>query len=212
MYLPLLFKEGLQCLIIGGGEVAARKLDSLLEVPCTVTVIAPHISERMAAAVRKGSIRWMKKEYSRGDCQGYQLIVAATPLREINRRIFEEAGEFGIPINVVDDPELSTVIFPAVWRDRSLLVAVSTEGDAPFMSSEIRTKLARFSQGMGRWVELGGRFRKIVRREIGDKAEKMKLYRRFLDAGQPEDFDAPPDSDRLDDWLEWLDRVRGRRY
>jgi uroporphyrin-III C-methyltransferase/precorrin-2 dehydrogenase/sirohydrochlorin ferrochelatase len=211
MYLPLLFKEGQPCLIVGGGKVASRKIEILRKIPCKITVVAPHISDLAAEEVRKGSVRWMKREYMRGDCRGFQLVVAATPVRDVNRRISEEAGELGIPVNVVDDPELSTVIFPAVWRDGSLLIAVSTGGVAPFMAAEIRTRLARCAQGMGRWVEIGKRFRKLVRKEIEDLSERKKLYQSFLNAGQPEAQDVPPDGMLLGDWLSWLDRIRKSR-
>ncbi len=207
MYLPLLFKEGLRCLIIGGGEVASRKIENLLDVPCDIMVIAPQISDLAASEIRKGSIRWIEREYIQGDCRGFQLIVAATPIREVNRLVSEEAGDLGIPVNVVDDPKLSTVIFPAVWRDQSLQVAVSTEGAAPFLAAEIRTLLARYAQGMGDWVEQGRRFREIVRKEVGDIEERKRLYKKFLDAGQPDESEIPPNSTRLDDWLLWLDNL-----
>ena len=207
MYLPLLFKEGLRCLIVGGGEVAARKIEILLDIPCEVTIVAPEISELAAEVIRKKSVRWLQREYVPGDCRGFQLVIAATPVREVNRRISEEAGERGIPVNVVDDPELSTVIFPAVWRDHSLLVAVSTGGEAPFLAAEIRTFLSRRAQGMGRWAELGGRFRRIVRNEVEDIEERKRLYKRFLDAGQPGALETPPEGTRLKDWLLWLDSL-----
>jgi len=208
MYFPLLFKEGFRCLIIGGGEVASRKIEILLDIPCDITIIAPLISDLAAEEVRKGSIRWMEREYIPGDCEGFQLIVAATPIREVNRLVSEEAGKLGIPVNVVDNPKLSTVIFPAVWREQSLLVAVSTGGIAPFLAAEIRTLLARYARGMGRWVEWGGQFRKTVRTEVGDIEDRKKLYKKFLDAGQPDELQTPPKRTCLDDWLLWLDGLR----
>jgi siroheme synthase-like protein len=211
MYLPLLFKTGLSCLFVGGGQVASRKIETLLEMPCAITIVAPHLSELAAEEVRKGSVHWLEREYARGDCKGFQLVVAATPIREVNRRVSEEAREQGIPINVVDDLLLSTVIFPAVWRDKSLLVAVSTEGIAPFMAAEIRTLLASCAHGMGQWVEIAGRFREIVRNDIKDANERKRLYRRFLDAGQPKEIDTPPMSAGLNDWLSWLDNIWTRK-
>jgi siroheme synthase-like protein len=211
MYLPLLFKNKLSCLFVGGGQVASRKIETLLEMPCDITIVAPYLSGLAAEEVRKGSVHWLEREYARGDCKGFQLIVAATPIREVNRRVSEEAREHGIPINVVDDPVLSTVIFPAVWRDKSLSVAVSTEGSAPFMAAEIRTFLASCAQGMGRWVEIAGRFREIVRNDIKDANERKRLYRRFLEAGQPEETDTPPTSADLNEWLSWLDSIGMRK-
>ena len=208
MYLPLLFKEGLRCLVIGGGEVASHKIKILLDIPCDITVVAPQLSGVAAEVVRNGSVRWLEREYVSGDCRGFQLIVAATPDRAVNRLVFEEAAKLGIPVNVVDDPMLSTVIFPAVWRDQSLSLAVSTGGAAPFLAAEIRTLLARSARGMGRWTELAGQFREIVRKEIADMKERKRLYRKFLDAGQPDESDTPPDSTRLSDWLLWLEDLR----
>jgi uroporphyrin-III C-methyltransferase / precorrin-2 dehydrogenase / sirohydrochlorin ferrochelatase len=211
MYLPLLFKDKLLCLFVGGGQVASRKIKILLETHCDITIVAPHLSGLAAKEAAKGSVRWLKREYARGDCKGFQLVIAATPVREVNRQVSEEARERGIPINVVDDPALSTVIFPALWRDRSLLLAVSTEGIAPFMAAEIRTFLAKRAQGMGRWVEIAGRFREIVRKDVKDAGERKRLYKRFLDAGQLKEIDAPPIDASLGDWLSWLDGIRKPR-
>lgn len=208
MCLPLLFKEGFCCLIVGGGQVATRKTDTLLRIACGITVIAPQITEVIAQGVRIGAIRWIQREYAPGDCKGFQLVIAATPIRDINRKVSDEASELGIPVNVVDDPELSTFIFPAIWRDKSLLVAVSTEGVAPFMAAEIRNRLAGCAQGMGCWVEIAGDFREIVRNEIKDPGEREELYRRFVNAGPPGENERPPASGRLSDWLIWIENLQ----
>ncbi len=210
-FLPLFFKNNLSCLVVGGGQVATRKIEVLTEMPCAVTVIAPHLTDLLEKRVREGSVRWLQREFTRGDCKGFQLIIAATPARGVNRRVSEEATDLGIPINVVDDLELSSVIFPAVWRDGPLLVAVSTAGTAPFMAAEIRTRLAGCLRQMGRWVDIGGRFREIVREEIRDPDQKMSLYRKFLEAGEPEEFSDPPDTSSLSDWVAWLDAIRKHR-
>jgi len=175
-------------------------------------VIAPRISDYVAGEVKRKTIRWMDREYGEGDCLGYHCVIAATPDRGVNRRISTEASERGIPINVVDDPELSTVIFPAIWREKSLTLAVSTGGAAPFMAAEIRTLLADFSKGLGQWVETGGRFREAVKKEISAADDKNTLYRRFLDAGPSKSAEAPPpDGTDLRDWTEWLDRIEKSR-
>jgi siroheme synthase-like protein len=210
MYLPLLFKSDFSCLIIGGGEVAARKLEVLLSLPCSITVVAPQVAEPIRRRIRTGAVKWLSREYLPGDCAGFGLVIAATPVREVNRSVSDEARKLCIPVNVVDDPVLSTVIFPAVWREKSLVVAVSTEGAAPFMAAEIRDRLAESAREMGKWVELAGIFRDIVRSEIMDADERRKLYKQFLDAGQPGRYDKPPKSRRLVDWLSWLDEIQKR--
>ena len=190
--------------------MASHKIGILLEAACGITIIAPKISGLAAEEVKKQSVRWLQREYAEGDCEGYQLVIAATPSREVNRRIFEEARRRGIPVNVVDDPELSTVIFPAIWRDRSLSIAVSTGGGAPFMAAEIRSILGRYARGMGQWVETGGRFREIVKKSVAELKNRNLLYRKFLEAGPPDTNEPPPDSTDPDDWLSWLERIKTR--
>jgi siroheme synthase-like protein len=208
MYLPILFKEKFSCLIVGGGQVATRKVDTLLQVSSEITIIAPRITAAIDRNARAASIRWYQREYAPGDCRGFQLVIAATPFREINRAVSDEARDLGIPVNVVDDPALSTFIFPAVWRSQSLLVAVSTEGVAPFLAAEIRNRLADYAQGMGFWVKTAGNFREIVRKEIADPGEREKLYRRFVEAGPLPEDERPPASGRLCDWLQWIENIK----
>jgi len=208
MFLPLFFKTGLSCLLVGGGKVASHKLGILLDAACRITVIAPEISGSVAEEIQKQSVTWLKREYAEGDCKGYQLVIAATPFKDVNRRISVEAGLNGTPVNVVDDPELSTVIFPAIWRDCSLSLAVSTGGVAPFMAAEIRSLLGRHARGMGQWVEAGGKFRETVKQEVAGTENRNILYRKFLDAGIPDALNTPPDSSKLRDWLSWLDSMK----
>jgi uroporphyrin-III C-methyltransferase / precorrin-2 dehydrogenase / sirohydrochlorin ferrochelatase len=192
---------------VGGGQVAARKMEVLLELPCAITIVAPQIAGRIDREVKTGSIRWMEREYILGDCNGFQLVIAATQVRETNRSVSDEAKRLGIPVNVVDDPALSTVIFPAVWRDKSLVIAVSTEGVAPFMASKIRTRLAFFVRQMGDWIEIAGKYRAVVRKEISDADDRKGFYNLFPYEGPPGEYDRPPEDGRLSDWLSWLENI-----
>lgn len=205
MFLPLFFKSGLSCLVVGGGQVASHKVRILLGASCHVTVVAPELSDFISEEWGKGSLRWIQRNYASGDCRGYQLVIAATPFKKVNMQVSEEACKNGTPVNVVDDPDLSSVIFPAIWRERSLSVAISTGGAAPFMASEIRTRISRFARGLGDWAEMAGRFREAVRKEISAAEEKNKLYARFANAGPQALQDAPPEGADLAGWLSWLD-------
>ena len=209
MYLSLAFKgDGLRCLIIGGGEVALRKMELLLDAGCEATVIAPRIHDGIQSAIAARGVYWMPREFRRGDCRGYQLVIAATELREINRAVSEESKSLCIPVNVVDDPELCTVIFPAVWRQDSLTIAVTTEGAAPFMAAAVRNHLALHAAGLSRWVEAASRFRSVVRSEVSDTREKSRLLQQFVDAMRPGDPPDPPDSGNLGDWKIWLEKCK----
>jgi uroporphyrin-III C-methyltransferase/precorrin-2 dehydrogenase/sirohydrochlorin ferrochelatase len=206
MNLPLFFKsEGLPCLVIGGGSVAARKISLLLSVSCIPTVIAPEIRDEIRAEVNAGRMTWRPRNYEEGDCRGYRLVIAATRNDEVNRTVSSEAQRLGIPVNVVDAPELCTVIFGAIWRDGPLTVTVSTAGEAPFMAAAVRDRVAGFLDGAGSWVEAAARFRAAVRREIADASERDLLYQRFAAryrAGFSRDI---PRFQSLLGWLGWLE-------
>ena len=211
MYLSLAFKgDGLRCLIVGGGEVALRKLKLMLETGCAMTVISPRIHDGIQSAVAEKGVQWIAREIRAGDCRGYQLVIAATERREINRAISEEAKSLGIPVNVVDDPELCTVIFPAVWRKGPLTIAVTTEGAAPFMAAAVRDRIAIHGEPLAGWVEIAAKFRAAVRSGIRDLEEKRLLYQQFEDAIQPGDPPDSPESDKLGDWIAWLEKLRGK--
>ena len=208
MFLPLVFKgAGMRCLIIGGGDVAWRKVELLLSAGCAVTVIAPCIHYGIRSAVDAQSVRWVEREFQSGDCRGYQLVIAATERREINKIIYDESSSLSIPVNVVDDPELCTVLFPAIWQKDPLTISVSTGGGAPFMAAAVRDRLASQGSSLARWTEIGAQFRAIVRSEIVDWNEKNLLYQRFVDAIQPGDPPDPPESKTLSDWLAWQEKV-----
>jgi siroheme synthase-like protein len=120
--------------------------------------------------------------------------------------VSEEAQSLGIPVNVVDDPELCTVLFPAVWRQGSLTISVSTEGAAPFMAAAVRDSLVSQGTALLPWVEAAAEFRALVRSEISDPSEKNRLYRRFVHAMRSGSELRLPEGRKLGDWIAWLDK------
>jgi uroporphyrin-III C-methyltransferase/precorrin-2 dehydrogenase/sirohydrochlorin ferrochelatase len=174
---------------------------------CRVTIVAPEVHEVARAAVAAGRLSWERRPYSPGDCKSFQLVVAATDRREVNRAVFEEARASGIPVNVVDDPELCTAIFPAVLRDGPLTVAVSTSGIAPFMASEVRNRISASLGSTGRWTEAAGRFRTAVRARFSDPADRARWYTRFTEAVRPDRAPDPPAGDNFEDWAQWLETL-----
>ncbi|HHE46088.1 MAG TPA: bifunctional precorrin-2 dehydrogenase/sirohydrochlorin ferrochelatase [Bacteroidetes bacterium] len=208
MYLPLFFNADLtNCLVIGGGDVALRKIEVLLKAGCNLLVISPRTVAGISELIRDGKVAHLRRKYEYGDCMGNQLIISATSDSEVNTQVSEEARALGIPVNVVDEPDLCSVIFPAIERDEPLTIAVSTGGRAPFMAAELRDRLRGTVKGWGRWVEIAGEFRESVRKAVTEPAERGGLYRRFVAAGMPPDEVAPPEDPDLDRWMDWLQRL-----
>ena len=127
--------------VVGGGEVAARKVASLVESGARVTVIAPACAAALEPLVARGEIRWIPRAYAPGDLAGACLAYAATDDPEVNRAVHAEARGRRVWLNVADRPELCDFTAPAVVRQGDLTIAVSTHGASPAMARWIRERL-----------------------------------------------------------------------
>ena len=204
-FLPLIFRgDRTRALVVGGGKVARRKIEDLLDAGCEVSAIAPvwegSLEERMIARGAAYETRAVRA----GDTTGFTLVIVATDDPEVNRTVSEEARAAGIPVNVVDQPELCTIYFAAVIRSDPLLVAVSTGGAAPFLAREIKGALADVIEGewriRARWAE---KIRDFARDHLSDPAQREKVYSAFLavdDASMLRWNEAAPP---LDLWGRW---------
>jgi len=207
MNLPLILKSaGLRALVVGGGAVAERKVLILLAAGCDVTLIASDIKPALRGLVGT-KIKCQAREYQPGDCGKFQLVIAATSDRRVNETISREAREHNIPVNVVDDPDLCSVYFPAIFSEGDLVVAVSTGGKAPFLAAALRDRLKPLLTGWAQWLAVGARFREVVKREVSDETKRRGLLKRFAEAEPTVDMTPPKASDRLDIWLTWLDTI-----
>lgn len=115
---------GQKAVIIGGGQIAARRAAVLLEFGAEITVIAPEIHPKLAAC----NIRAIYRPYAFGDCKGSALVLAATNSREINHAVYEEAKAFRLPVNISDAPEECSFYFPAIVRQGPLVIGLVADG------------------------------------------------------------------------------------
>ena len=141
LYPAMLRIEGQPCVVVGGGQVAARKISRLLESGAAVRVIAPELSPALQALVEEGRLRLERREYQSGDLAGATLAFAATSSREVNATVAREAQARGIPVNVADDPQASTFQVPAVAERDGLTVAISTSGRSPAFARRFREEI-----------------------------------------------------------------------
>jgi len=172
------------CLVVGGGPVALRKVESLMDYDSTVTVVAPEVHEKLEYHARTKRITLEKREYRSPEAGEYGVVISATDDPALNRRVYEDARKGGALVNVVDDPPHCDFIFPAVLRRDCLTAAVSTDGKAPFMAGHLRVILDNiFPAHWERLMKLAASFREQVReRWAGDRAKKNICYAEFLEA------------------------------
>ncbi|MDQ0203917.1 precorrin-2 dehydrogenase/sirohydrochlorin ferrochelatase family protein [Pectinatus haikarae] len=182
MYPVNLILDEKACVVVGGGEVAYRKIEGLLSAAAAVTVIAPDITEKLFSMYEKGLFAWVKKSYEDGDIKGFFLAVCATDDEEINRRVAAEAKKEGILINVVDRLSLCDFAMPAVIRRGDLLVTSSTNGKSPAMAREIRRELEKFlDAGYAPFIEIMAGLRKEAMTVIPTFREREEFWRSTLD-------------------------------
>ena len=144
-----------KCLIVGGGGVALRKVNTLVSCGADVTVIGSRVHQDLMQLAKKKVVRVMRRDYEPGDLKEAFIVVAATDDRKVNRKVAEDAKKARALVNVVDDPDPSDFIVPSVLRRGDLILAVSTAGRSPALSRKLRTRLERtFGEEYGPLVTL----------------------------------------------------------
>jgi len=129
---------GRPCLVVGGGRVAGRKVDALLEAGAAVRVVSPRLVDSLASLAEHDRISVERRAYRSGDLEGAFLAYAATDDDRLHERIATDAKRAGVLLNVVDRPQWCDFIVPSVARRGDLAVAVSTSGRSPVMARRIR--------------------------------------------------------------------------
>lgn len=172
------------CLVIGGGAVAERKVESLLKYGARVTVISPDITAAIAELVRNKKVKHVSRRYKSGDVAGYFLAVSATDSKATNKKIHDEANSKGILLNVVDSPELCDFIVPSVISRGKLQVAVSTSGRFPTLSKALRGSLeASLPPEFETYVDILGAVRDKLLKNGMNYDKKLGIYDDLLASG-----------------------------
>jgi precorrin-2 dehydrogenase/sirohydrochlorin ferrochelatase len=166
------------CIVIGAGNLAESKIDSLRAAEARITVIAPAAGPRIAAMAEAGELVWHQRPYEAGDLAGHFLAVAATSNPAVNRAVFAEAQAAGILINAVDDPPFCDFYFPSIVRRGELQIAISTAGASPALAQRLRKEIdALLPLDAGEWLaELGNLRREILQREPANQARRELLH------------------------------------
>jgi uroporphyrin-III C-methyltransferase/precorrin-2 dehydrogenase/sirohydrochlorin ferrochelatase len=183
MYPVSLIVKDRPCLVVGGGGVALRKIQGLVEEGARVTVVTLEAVEPITAMADRGEIQLELREYNADAAGSWALVFAATDDREVNAWVFRDAEEHGLWCNVADDPEFCTFHLPARVRRGPLQMAIGSAGEAPFAVSRLRRVLeGRFGEEWGEWLGAASRFRDSVRRLELDSAAGNVLFDRFFEA------------------------------
>lgn len=175
--------DGRRCLIVGGGEVAARKARLLHSAGAQLTVVAPRLAAPMQQLVRSAAIRWQAREFDDADVAGHWLVVSATGVPDVERRIGDAAAEARVFCNSVDNLPQCSFITPAIVDRSPLVIAVSSGGAAPVLARQVRARIeALLPAGLGRIARVAGEWRDRVREKVAGLAGRRAFWERFFEA------------------------------
>ena len=132
-----------KCIIIGGGQIAERKVHSLLERDANVIVFSPEATSGIEALAQEGRITWERRKFISGDLMGAFLAIAATDDTSVNKKVAAEAEQLNVLLNVVDVTHLCTFIAPAEVKRGDVTIAISTGGASPALARKFREELSR---------------------------------------------------------------------
>ncbi len=176
---PIFLKlAGKPCVVIGAGNIAESKIESLLVAEARVTVVAPEALPRVQDWAASGELTWHQREYKEGDLSGAFLVVAGTATAAVNRAVFADAAASDILCNAVDDPPYCDYYFPSVVRRGNLQIAISTAGESPALAQRLRKELnAQLPLDLGEWLmELGRLRREVTAVEPIGELRKLLLH------------------------------------
>tara|TARA_R110002049_G_scaffold106263_6_gene253447 strand:+ start:1097 stop:2482 length:1386 start_codon:yes stop_codon:yes gene_type:complete len=187
-YLPLCMQlTGQPVLLVGGGVVAVRKARLLLRAGAQLSVVAPVICDEMRELVHAHNSQWKSAGYEAEDLAGVRLVVAATNDANVNLQVSGDASERGIPVNVVDAPELCSVIFPAIVDRNPMLVAISSSGRSPVLARALRRNIeAMLPAALGRLADFAGAQRDLVKEALPEESSRRLFWEQVLESNVAE--------------------------
>ena len=171
------------CLVVGGGSVALRKVNVLLDFGAKVHVIAKEISMDLAALSEKmDHLLLEQREFTPFDLQDRKLVIVATSDNELNGQIYMMCSEGGIPVNVVDDQEKCSFIFPSYIKEQNLVGAFSSGGNSPALTQYLKNKEKEIlTPRLGELNEVLGRWRQPIKELFPLESSRKSAFEQLID-------------------------------
>ena len=181
-YLPLFIDvRERRILVVGGGENAARKIRLLLRAKAAVLIVADAVNEEIAALATSGALRVETRAFAVADVAGCLAVFAASGHADLDEAVSHAARASGIPVNVVDRPDLSTFIVPAIVDRDPIVIGISSGGAAPILTRRLRAQIeALLPARLGALAEVAQRFRKAVLQVVPTAAARRRFWERFF--------------------------------
>ena len=184
-YLPIFTKlENRPCLVVGGGNIALRKVHLLLKAGADVTVCAPQLHSSLLEKAQDKQLKIIQQNFSSEHLKDKWLVIAATNQKIVNQQVADTAGALQLLVNIVDDPDLSTFIMPSIVDRSPIIVAISSAGKAPVLARLIRERLETLlPMHLGRLAKISGEFRHRVKKVIKNVSLRRRYWEKLFADG-----------------------------
>ncbi len=181
-YLPLFAELKYRpVLVIGGGEIAFRKIDLLLRAQAVVQVVSRELSQEVNALYEQQRVHWLATEYVAEQIDSVFFVIAATDDSELNERVYQDAQRKFKLVNVVDDQARCSFIFPSIVDRSPLIIAISSAGNAPVLARMLREKIEILLPArIGDAAALAGRWRQRVKQRFSCMNDRRRFWERLF--------------------------------
>lgn len=178
-YFPMFIElQSRPCLVAGGGQIAFHKVKVLIDFGAQITVVAPEILPEIEEI---SGVDCQKRSFKEADLEGQELVVAATNDKKLNHRISLICRKKKIPVNVVDQPEECSFIFPAYIKEKEVVAAFSSGGQSPVITQYLKEQMRSVATPLlGEMASCLGCLRKNVQQSAKTNDAKKKIYREIL--------------------------------
>ena len=183
-FYPIMIQlEGMKVVVVGGGEVAQRKIDTLLDYHADVHVVSRELTPKLNNYLEEQRVKLSGREFEESHLDGAFIVIAATDDPLLNRRVSETASARGLLINAVDQPADCNFIVPSILKRGDLLVAVSTSGKSPTFAKKVREELERqFGGEYGSFLVLMGCLRDEILEKKLSQEENKQIFHQLVES------------------------------
>lgn len=175
-YYPIFIDlKALPVLVVGGGNVALRKVQTLLHHGALVRIVSPRLDPELKKLIDGETCFWVEKNYSSEDIQEARLVFSCTEIEEVNAQVSRDANALYRLVNVVDDPDKCSFIVPSIMEQGDLKIAVSTGGSSPIVARQVRAELeTMYGSEMAEYLTLLKNWRNKAKSEL--PPEKRSIF------------------------------------
>ena len=170
--------ENQNCLVVGGGVVALRKIEKLLPFNPNITVVSPKVHKEILSIK---NINIIKRKFDFNDLKEKSFVITATDDKVLNKEIYNSCKENNIPVNTVDDKDNCSFIFPALARNNGVTVAISTSGKSPLYAKYLRKKIESLIQDSESIVDNLSKYREKIKNEISLEENRKLAFEKLLE-------------------------------